>query len=116
MKKFSGRDIVIDDGRVDLFSDFEEGGPMWTGSGPRERRRKIIFAEGFDAPPMVHVGIALWDMDNRTNLRVDVRAENVEHDRFDVVFRTWGDTRVARVHVNWLAIGSQRNSDDWDVE
>jgi hypothetical protein len=33
-----------------------------------------------------------------------------------MVFRTWGDTRVARVRADWMAIGEQRSDEDWDVE
>ena len=34
---------------------------------------------------------------------------------FDIVFRTWGDTRVARVRVAWIALGAVANDDGWDV-
>jgi hypothetical protein len=33
-----------------------------------------------------------------------------------IVFRTWGDTRVARVRADWLAIGEVRGEDDWQVD
>jgi hypothetical protein len=29
------------------------------------------------------------------------------------VFRTWADTRVARVRVSWMAIGAAHHADDW---
>ncbi|KNG92598.1 H-type lectin domain-containing protein [Pseudaestuariivita atlantica] len=115
MKIFTGRHIAMDQGRVDLFSDFEDGGEMWTGSGDRERRRTIVFAEPFGEEPMVHVSLSLWDMDSRSNARAEVRADRIRKDRFDVVFSTWGDSRIARVHVSWLAIGALASDDDWDV-
>jgi hypothetical protein len=31
------------------------------------------------------------------------------------VFRTWGDTRIARVRIAWMAIGELSEGDDWDV-
>ena len=34
---------------------------------------------------------------------------------FQLVFRTWGDTRVARVRADWTAIGPVKDDDDWDV-
>ncbi len=115
MKTFSGRTIAVDQGRVDLFSDFENGGAMWTGSGDRERRRTIVFAQPFAEVPTVHVSLSLWDMDSSANSRAEVRADKIGTDRFDVVFSTWGDSRVARVHVSWLAIGAIKTDDDWDV-
>ena len=36
-------------------------------------------------------------------------------DGFALVFRTWGDTRVARVRATWMAIGPVRDDDTWDV-
>jgi hypothetical protein len=32
------------------------------------------------------------------------------------VFRTWGDSRVARICADWMALGSVRGEDDWDVD
>ena len=32
-----------------------------------------------------------------------------------MVFRTWGDTRVARMRIAWIAIGALSDEDDWDV-
>jgi hypothetical protein len=32
-----------------------------------------------------------------------------------IVFRTWGDTRVARVRADWLAIGALPHEDDWEI-
>lgn len=116
MRKLTSNLIGIDQGKVDLFSDFESGGPMWTGSGDRERRRKIAFAERFVTPPAVHVSLALWDIDSNSNVRCDVQAENIGEQTFDIVFRTWDNTRVARVHISWMAIGALPNEDDWDID
>ncbi|MEM1101782.1 MAG: H-type lectin domain-containing protein, partial [Pseudomonadota bacterium] len=55
------------------------------------------------------------DMDNAANSRADVRAEAVTVSGFELVFRTWGDTRVARVRANWTAIGELRQADEWDL-
>jgi hypothetical protein len=32
-----------------------------------------------------------------------------------LVFRTWADTRVARIRADWTAIGAVRDEEDWDV-
>ncbi|MCL3881373.1 H-type lectin domain-containing protein [Marivita sp. GX14005] len=103
-------------GSVDLFSDFEEGGEMWTGQGTRTRVERVNFETPFSAPPMVHVSLSLWDMDSAHNVRADIGARNVSAEAFDAVFCTWLDTRVARVRMSWIAIGPAVSDDDWDVE
>lgn len=115
MKKFLKQAIGIDQGEDVLFSDYEDGGDMWTGSGPRERRRAVQFREPFKSTPVVHVALSMWDMDSATNARADISAENVTAAGFDVVFRTWGDSRVARARIRWLAIGDAAHEDDWQL-
>ena len=48
-------------------------------------------------------------------MRADISAEAVTKEGFDMVFRTWGDTRVARMRIAWMAIGQMADDDDWDV-
>ena len=50
-----------------------------------------------------------------TNLRADLTAEHVSEKGFHLVFRTWGDTRIARIRADWTAIGPVRDEDDWDI-
>ena len=107
--------IGIAQGAELLFSDFEEGGEMWTGEGPRESRRTVRFDQPFRLPPAVHLGLGLWDADGQTNQRADLRAEAVTTDGFEIVFRTWGDSRVARVRADWLAVGELAGDEDWDI-
>ena len=54
-------------------------------------------------------------MDASTVIRADVAAETVTENGFDLVFCTWGDTRVARARIGWIAIGELSDEDDWDV-
>jgi hypothetical protein len=115
MKRLSTSSIGVEQGSRVLFSDFADGGPMWTGQGPRECRHVVTFREPFAAPPAVTVGISMWDMDRETNLRADIAAEKITAGGFHLVFRTWGDTRVARVRADWMAIGPVQDEDDWDV-
>ena len=114
MKRFTSA-CGIDQGSRILFSDFAHDGAMWTGSGPREVRHQITFSEAFQGIPAVTVGISMWDMDHRTNSRVDLVAENITPTGFEMVFRTWADTRIARIRADWMAIGQARDEDDWDV-
>lgn len=99
-----------------LFSDFADGGVMWTGQGDRESRHLITFAEPYLAPPVVMVGISMWDVDHKHTLRADLMAEKITSTGFQLVFRTWGDTRVARIRADWTAMGAMRDNDDWEVE
>ena len=115
MRTFGNHTIGVDQGDLVLFSDFEDGGEMWTGEGPRLTRHHVGFAERYDAPPVVQVSLSMWDISNGTNARADVTSENVTRDGFDIVFRTWGDTRVARVRVAWISIGQVRSDDTWDL-
>ncbi|MCI5042623.1 MAG: H-type lectin domain-containing protein, partial [Donghicola eburneus] len=50
-----------------------------------------------------------------TNVRVEITAENITVRGFDLVFRTWGDTRIARARASWQAIGSLPHEDDWQL-
>ncbi|MFN6979263.1 MAG: H-type lectin domain-containing protein [Gemmobacter sp.] len=115
MQRMDGRTVGVAQGSVMLFSDFADGGPMWTGSGPREVRRRVRFDEAFETAPAVMVGVSLWDLDRETNMRADVSAEKVTARGFELVFRTWGDTRVARIRADWMAIGRLHDDDIWTV-
>lgn len=115
MKRFPNHLIGIDSGEVPLFSDFEHDGEMWTGHGPRERRRRVTFKEPFRSPPVVQVTVSLWDVDTGSAVRADVAAENITGEGCDLVFRTWADTRVARIRLSWIAFGELPHADDWDI-
>ena len=115
MKKLRSSIVGIDNGDEVLFEDFEDGGEMWTGRGQRERRRRINFSEKYQSRPTVHLSISLWDMDAGTVLRADVSAEAVTEKGFDMVFRTWGDTKVARARIAWTAIGELDDDSVWDI-
>ncbi|WP_076444766.1 H-type lectin domain-containing protein [Roseivivax lentus] len=115
MQKLRSNRIGVDQGEFELFSDFANGGDMWTGDGARERRKRIKFSEPFSVPPQVHLSLSLWDMDSHANIRADLGAEKVNETGFDMVFRTWADTRIARVRMSWMAIGEVKGEDDWDL-
>lgn len=115
MKRFNTSAFGIVQGSRVLFSDFADGGVMWTGQGPRESRFIVTFKEPFLNVPAVMVGISMWDMDQKHNSRADITAEAVTETGFHIVFRTWGDTRVARIRADWTAIGPVRDEDDWQL-
>lgn len=96
-----------------VVSDFDSQGPMWTGEGDRSRRHRVLFPERFVAPPLVHLSLGMWDLDSGHNQRGDLLVENVSLTGFDIVFHTWSDTRVARMRVNWMAIGAVPDEQDF---
>lgn len=116
MRIFHRNRLGIEQGSRVLFSDFEHDGEMWTGSGPREFRAAVSFDNRFDELPVVQVSMSMWDISGDTNQRADITAEHISHDGFEIVFRTWGDTRVARIRADWLAMGDMSDPDNWDVD
>jgi hypothetical protein len=115
MKRFSAHTMGIQQGSRVLFSDFADDGVMWTGQGARESRHIVTFAEKFVGTPVVSVSMSMWDMDQKTNSRADLSTEELTPEGFHLVFKTWGDTRVARVRADWLAIGQVKDEDDWEL-
>jgi len=105
----------IDRGTQLLFSDFVTDGAMWTGEGDREIRMTVKFTERFVSPPAVMVGMSMWDIDAATNSRIDISAENITETDFEILFHTWGDTKVARIRADWIAFGEVPDDEDWDV-
>lgn len=104
------------EGATVLFSAFENGGEMWTGSGQRLVRHPVRFDEGFVSPPVVHLSLSMWDVAGDANQRLDLRAAEITETGFVIEFRTWEDTRVARVRASWIAIGPVRHQDDFAAD
>lgn len=115
MRRLRSHLIGVDQGELLLFSDFDSGGVMWTGAGPREARADIVFSEPFREVPAVTVWPAMLDVSHATNFRTDLSASEVTREGFAAIFRTWGDTRVARVRLAWQAVGEVGDHDDWVV-
>lgn len=116
MKRIASSSVGVLQGSRVMFADFAVGGMMWTGQGERESRHFITFTEAFLSPPAVHVSISMWDIDHQHNARGDVTAEGISATGFQLVFRTWGDSRIARVRVDWMAIGALPSDDDWQLD
>lgn len=115
MRRLDSHPLGIDQGDVVLFSDFEDDGEMWTGTGPRECRKHIKFSQSYRDAPIVQVSVSLWDVKSATAFRAEVVASNVTRQGFDIVFRTWADTRIARIRAAWTAFGALPHADDWEL-
>ena len=116
MKRISSTAFGIDQGSRLMFADFADGGVMWTGKGSRESRHVIGFSEPFTGIPVVMASISLMDIDRDANVRAEIVAEHITETGFHLVFRTWGDSRVARIRAEWTAFGGLRDEDAWEVE
>ena len=66
---------------------------------------RVDFANPFASVPMLHLGVAGFDIANGANARLEVCARSVSEAGFEVELETWLDTRIWRVSVSWLAIG-----------
>jgi hypothetical protein len=116
MKKLYSSVTGIDQGSVQLFSDFEDNGEMWSGDGDRERMVPVLFSEVFKTVPSVFITLELLDLHSGANHRTVTLAENITEQGFDAVLRTWGDTRIARARATWLAIGEVKGDEDWEID
>jgi hypothetical protein len=85
------------------------------GHRPARGAVSVAFSERFRDAPVVHLAMSMWDTDGDTNQRADLRAEAITEAGFEIVFRTWGDSRVARIRADWIAIGEVAGEDDWEM-
>lgn len=75
------------------------------GDGERVFRARVDFTVAFALTPLVHVGLAGFDIDRDDTARLRVHAEAITTSGFEVVLTTWRGTRVYGATVSWLAIG-----------
>lgn len=113
MLRVNSGELGILQGQEMLVKDFDTGGPFWTEEGDRMVRAQIVFPERFLRPPVVQLAMTMWDLDSLRNQRGDLRAEKVTAAGFEIVFHSWGDTRIARMRVGWTAIGALPDEDDF---
>jgi hypothetical protein len=90
---------------------FDDSAPGWAllegapGSGVRSFTGHVRFERAFQAPPVVQIGITGFDIDNGANARLNVGIIGVDGEGFDVELRTWWNSRLWSVDLNWIAIG-----------
>jgi hypothetical protein len=80
--------------------------PTDTTEDARVFRYNVFFAAPFDAPPVVHLGLTGFDMDQRDSNRLSLRATEISTVGFVAEVSTWRDTRVYSVEFSWLALGA----------
>ncbi|MBB5514103.1 hypothetical protein FHS89_000101 [Rubricella aquisinus] len=116
MRRFASNQIGIESGQRVLFDHFSYPTEMWTGSGARQVAQSVTFSEPFLEVPDVTIAITMLDQHGETNLRIDVRAEDVTVTGCTLIAEVWQDTRIARLRLAWRAIGPVADPDEfWDV-
>jgi len=66
----------------------------------------VYFGSPFGAPPVVHLGLTGFDIDQRDSDRLSARATEINAAGFCAEIATWRDTRVYSVEFSWLALGA----------
>jgi hypothetical protein len=74
--------------------------------GIRVFRFAVVFDTPFDTPPVVHLGLTGFDLDQRDSSRLKLRATEISATSFVAEIATWRDTRVYSVEFSWLALGA----------
>lgn len=92
---------------VETLSSDAEG---WTLSTPaegetRSYEKTVSFELAFASTPVVHLGIAGFDVSNEDTARLSTRAVEIHPGGFTIVVETWAGSRVFRADVSWLALG-----------
>jgi len=67
---------------------------------------EVLFATPFAAPPVVHLGLTGFDLDEHSSARLTLAAETITPFGFRVTISTWRASRVYAVEFSWLAIGA----------
>lgn len=75
-------------------------------AGLRTFRYEVFFESAFEFPPVVSVGLAGFDIDQRTSARVRLTTPVITTTGFTLEVSTWLDTLVYGVDFNWLAVGA----------
>lgn len=115
MKKLYASVTGIEQGAVQLFSDFADDGPMWSGTGAREAVVEVLFSKPFKNEPSVQISLQMIDAKNSANLRYDLSPFDIREESFKIRFKTWSDTQIARAVASWIAIGEAPGEGDWEV-
>lgn len=66
----------------------------------------VSFASPFAAPPVVHLGLTGFDLEEHSSARLTLAAESITPFGFRVTIATWRASRVYAVEFSWLAVGA----------
>ncbi len=105
--------LHVQNGHVLIFEDFEDSGQMWAGEGERSVSQTVKFWRPFIQPPKVQLSVSLMDARTEVMIRYSLSTQNVTAEQFDAVFSTWGDSKFARIGVDWMAVGMSIRDEYW---
>jgi len=66
----------------------------------------VKFERPFQSMPLVHLGVVGFDISNHDAARLGASVAGITPQGFDIVLNTWLGSRLWRVDVSWLAIGT----------
>lgn len=69
-------------------------------------RFAVYFSAPFKSPPVVHLGLTGFDIDQRDTSRLTLTAKEITKTGFIAEFVTWRETRVYSAAFSWLALGA----------
>ena len=69
-------------------------------------RFTVYFAAPFFSPPVVHLGLTGFDIDQRDSSRLNLHASEITTTSFVAEISTWRESRVYSVAFSWLALGA----------
>ena len=77
-----------------------------TGSGERLDVTPLLFKEKYTTPPKVLVAMNSIDATSPPNLRYDIYPEKITTTGFNMVLRTWADTKLFGSTILYVVLGS----------
>jgi hypothetical protein len=99
--KVQGGELVSDTGTNSNARTLLEG------TGERKFSTHVNFPEPYQEPPVVVLSLSGLDVLNNANNRVTVKPINITQKGFDVEYKTWGDTKIQSVFLNWTSFGGR---------
>ena len=76
------------------------------GDGTRTYIHHVIFESGFEYPPVIHLGLVGFDVDQRASARIKLTTPLVTSVGFTVEITTWLNSKVYAVDFSWMAVGA----------
>lgn len=92
---------------VNGYSANPEKWNLLTGTGKREFTSHVDFKEAYAQKPVVVLAISGLDVLNAANNRITATATNVTPRGFDINYKTWANSQISSVFLNWTAFGGK---------
>ena len=93
---------------IEALSNAREGWTLDHKEGITEDRvfrTRVHFDRPFGAIPVVHIGIAGFDISNHDAARIKASVARISQSGFEIVLSTWLNSQLWKVDVSWMAIG-----------